>query len=73
MSTVDTFLMRTHFFGRKPLNDLYRKQRLSSKVFFHIIFFRSVPDGATKNKIPSGNFKGKARLNDNKLNHERKR
>ena len=73
MSTVDTFLMRTHFFGRKPLNDLYRKQRLSSKVIFHTIFFRSVPDGATKNKIPSGNFKGKARLNDNKLNHERKR
>lgn len=43
------------------------------KSFSIPFFFRSVPDGATKNKIPSGNFKGKARLNDNKLNHERKR
>lgn len=60
MSTVDTFLMRTHFFGRKPLNDLYRKQRLSSKVLFHTIFFRSVPDGATKKtKFQVGTLKEK--------------
>lgn len=59
MSTVDTFLVRAHFFGRKPLNDLYRKQRLSSKVFFHTIFFRSVPDGATKNKFQVGTLKEK--------------
>ena len=41
---------------------------------FSIPFFFEVSLMAQlKKQIPSGNFKGKARLNDNKLNHERKR
>lgn len=60
MSTFDTFLMRTHFFGRKPLNDLYRKQRLSSKVFFHTIFFFEVSLMAQlKTKFQVGTLKEK--------------
>ena len=59
MSTVDTFLMRTHFFGRKPLNDLYRKQRLSSKVFFHTIFFEVSLMAQLKTKFQVGTLKEK--------------
>ena len=59
MSTVDTFLMRTHFFGRKPLNHLYRKQRLSSKVFFHTIFFEVSLMVQLKTKFQVGTLKEK--------------
>lgn len=59
MSTVDTFLMRTHFFSRKPLNDFRGNKGFQVKSF-SIPFFSEVSLMAQlKTKFQVGTLKEK--------------